>query len=589
VKLPRLSLLSKIWLSTSVLLTGLLALTGLVLQRHLLETTGVSLQEEVRASFQAYDSLWRSRSETLASVSAVLSSMPNVRLAFQTRHEPTIRDAASEIWIRVSDELKETAFFVVADPRGNTVTSLDTASPVQIPRFWPLIERARQRFPRQVSGFGVIDGQLFQLVLTPVYVDSTQGSALLNVLVTGYVVNHLVAERLSRSTGGSEFLFISRDRVYASTLNPRATKVLKEHAIGEEPRELASDGVNEYVPLERPLVDLEGKPIGSLRIFRSFEAARHRVGQLRRNLFLIWLAAVTAGLGLSYLLARRVIHPVRMLDRAAAEVARQNYDYRVPVQSQDELGRLAATFNAMCASLQSARRELIRQERISTIGRMASSIVHDLRNPLAAIYGGAEMMVDTELAPSQMKRVAENIYRSSRRIQEMLHDLLQITRGKKGERELCQMADVVDSAVGALESTAHKQGVEIEVRVDPSLEAPVERQRIERVFLNLIGNALEVLPEGGTIRVNARETQDSLEVEVSDDGPGVAEEVREQLFQPFASFGKKNGLGLGLALSRQSVLDHGGDLSLARTEGPGATFVVRLPKAGQRELTASAT
>jgi signal transduction histidine kinase len=587
VKLPQLSLLSKIWLSTSVLLTGLLALTGFVLQRHLLETTGVNLQEEVRASFQAYDSLWRSRSETLASVSAVLSSMPNVRLAFQTRHEPTIRDAASEIWIRVSDELKETAFFVVADPRGNTVTSLDTASPVLIPRFWPLIERARQRFPKQVSGFGVIDGQLFQLVLTPVYVDSTQGSALLNVLVTGYVVNHLVAERLSRSTGGSEFLFISRDRVYASTLNERATQVLKGHSIGEE--ELASDGVNEYVPLERPLVDLEGKPIGSLRIFRSFEAARQRVGQLRTNLFLIWLAAVAAGLGLSYLLARRVIHPVQMLDKAAAEVARQNYDYRVPVQSQDELGRLAATFNAMCASLQSARRELIRQERISTIGRMASSIVHDLRNPLAAIYGGAEMMVDTELAPSQMKRVAENIYRSSRRIQEMLHDLLLITRGKKGEREMCPLADVVDSAVGALEAAAQKQGVRIEVRVDPGIEASIERQRIERVFLNLLGNALEVLPEGGKVVVSARETEDSLEVFVADDGPGVAEEVREQLFQPFASFGKKNGLGLGLALSRQSVLDHGGDLILARSEGPGATFVVRLPKAGQREFTASAT
>ncbi|MBM3815029.1 MAG: HAMP domain-containing histidine kinase [Acidimicrobiia bacterium] len=572
--MPRLSLLKKIWLSTSVLLTGLFVVTGLILQRHLLETTGVSLQEEVRASFQAYESLWRSRSETLASVAAVVSSMPNVRLAFQTRHEPTIKDAAGEIWIRVSDQLKETAFFVVADPRGNTVTSLDTASPIVIPRFWPMVERVRGGFPRQASGFAELDKQLFQVVLTPVYVDAGQGSALLNVLVTGYVVNHLVAQRLKEATGGSEFLFISNDKVYASTVNERATEVLQKFRAGDE---LASDGVNEYVPLERELVDLAGAPIGRLAIFRSFESARQRVGDMQRNLVLMWLAAVFAGLGLSYVLARRIIRPVEMLDRAAAEVARQNYSYRVPAESRDELGRLAATFNGMCESLQAARQELIRQERISTIGRMASSIVHDLRNPLAAIYGGAEMMVDTELAPGQMKRVAENIYRSSRRIQEMLNDLLQITRGNKGERELCAVSEVVDAAVETLQAAAMKQQVRIETEVEGRLEAPMERQRIERVFINLIGNALEAMPEGGKIRVEAREAGEGVEVSVSDNGPGIAPEVRGQLFQPFASHGKNSGLGLGLALSRQSVLDHGGDLWVEETNGPGATFRLRLP------------
>jgi nitrogen fixation/metabolism regulation signal transduction histidine kinase len=115
-------------------------------------------------------------------------------------------------------------------------------------------------------------------------------------------------------------------------------------------------------------------------------------------------------------LARRIVEPLKELDRAAAEVARQNYEHRVKVVSQDELGRLARTFNAMCASIQQARQELIRQERISTIGRLSSSIVHDLRNPLAAVYGGSEMLVDAELTPAQVKRLAANIYRASRRI-----------------------------------------------------------------------------------------------------------------------------------------------------------------------------
>ena len=94
----------------------------------------------------------------------------------------------------------------------------------------------------------------------------------------------------------------------------------------------------------------------------------------------------------------------------------------------------------MCASIRNAREELIRQERISTIGRLSSSIVHDLRNPLAAIYGGAEMLVDSELTPAQMKRLAGNIYRSSRRIQELLQDLLNTSRGKVEKAEALQAA-----------------------------------------------------------------------------------------------------------------------------------------------------
>ena len=96
------------------------------------------------------------------------------------------------------------------------------------------------------------------------------------------------------------------------------------------------------------------------------------------------------------------------------------------------MGRLARTFNNMCASIRQAREDLIRQERISTIGRLSGSIVHDLRNPLAAIYGGAEMLVDADLPPSHVKRLAGNIYRASRRIQELLQDLLNVSRGKSG-------------------------------------------------------------------------------------------------------------------------------------------------------------
>src|SRR4030095_14033946 len=163
----------------------------------------------------------------------------------------------------------------------------------------------------------------------------------------------------------------------------------------------------------------------------------------------------------------------------------QNYDFRLSVRSDDELGRLARTFNAMCDSIRSARAELIRQERISTIGRLSSSIVHDLRNPLAAIYGGAEMLVDTELSAPQMKRLAANIYRASRRIQELLQDLVNVSRGKSKAAAVCNLAEGVQAACRASAARAESQGVRIAFQPVSDIELPIERARIERVFLNL--------------------------------------------------------------------------------------------------------
>jgi signal transduction histidine kinase len=267
------------------------------------------------------------------------------------------------------------------------------------------------------------------------------------------------------------------------------------------------------------------------------------------------------------------------LDRAAAEVARQNYAIEVPVRSEDELGRLARTFNTMCASIRQAREDLIRQERISTIGRLSSSIVHDLRNPLAAIYGGAEMLVDADLQPANVKRLAGNIYRASRRMQELLRDLLNVSRGKGSQPEMCRLREVASAACEALAAAAEQQSVTLALEIAADIEVPLERSRMERAFANLISNALEAMTGGGEVRITAEMQDESAVVHVEDTGPGIAQEIRGQLFQPFVSAGKRNGLGLGLALSRQTVLDHGGDMWVESAPGRGARFGFRLPGA----------
>jgi len=577
-----LSLLWKIMLSTSVAVTVLFAITGEIVLRNITKTMSDSLEEEVQGSFHAYDSLWNSRAEALSTVSRVISSMSDVRAAFLTGDQATIRDSAGELWSKISSS---SAIFLVTDPRGIVIASLGGVTPPSLSKSLSLVREAAPRFPLQASGFFLQDGELYQISVTPVYVQSTRGQDLLNVLVAGYHVDALVAQQLKEATN-SEFLFLTPAGAIASTLNSRATRAVVESIARKQGKEITTrgtervtDGVVEYALYQTPLLDITRKPVGQICILRSFESAQRRIAGLYNNILLLWILAVSVGFVLTYLLARRIVEPVKQLDRAAAEVALQNYAIKVEVNSDDEIGRLAHTFNNMCASIRQAREDLIRQERISTIGRLSGSIVHDLRNPLAAIYGGAEMLVDADLPPAHVKRLAGNIYRSSRRIQELLQDLLNVSRGKMRPPELCRLREVAAAAVDSLAATAEAQGVAMALEIPPEIEAPLERSRMERAFVNLIGNALEAMPDGGEVRISAEVAAGSVLVHIEDNGPGIAPEIRSQLFQPFVTAGKRNGLGLGLALSRQTVLEHGGDMWVESQPGPGARFTFRLPGA----------
>ena len=567
--LSRVSLLWKIMLSTSMAVTILFALTGWLVQDQFAHIASLSVEEEVRQGFEAYRSLWKARANQLASVCSVMSRMSDVRGAFGTGDQATIRDTAGEIWSKVSDQ---DAFFVVTDPRGTVLARLGGFSGLRGATI-ALVPKAASRFPQQASGFLVEGGQLFQIVLTPVYVDSSSGAALLNVLVAGYMVDSALASQLKASTGGSDFVFVSGGQVMGSTLT--STGVPK--TTGEEMAHVSLAGKS-YLQFSTPLVDEQSRHVGELHILRSFDTVDRRIQTLRQRMFVVWLIAVLAGLALTYLLARRILQPVKALDMAAAEIGRRNYGVRVEPKSEDELGRLSETFNSMAASIQTAREDLIRQERISTIGRLSTSIVHDLRNPLAAIYGGSEMLVDSDLPPDQVRRLAQNIYRSSRHVQELLSELTDVTRGRTQAPEPCRLDEIVAAASEMLATQARKSGVAIHSDIGSDIELPLERSRMERVFENLFNNAIEAMPGGGTIRVSSQTNGHDVTIAVEDTGPGVDASITAHLFEPFVTAGKKNGIGLGLALSRKTVVDHGGDMWAESAPGAGARFLVRLPK-----------
>jgi signal transduction histidine kinase len=213
-------------------------------------------------------------------------------------------------------------------------------------------------------------------------------------------------------------------------------------------------------------------------------------------------------------------------------------------------------------------------ENLSAIEWLSTSIVHDLRNPLATIYAAAEMLMHHP-GPTQVKRLSTNIYRAAARMRELLADLTSVAYENKLTVEMCDIREVIAVASEAASAATQNDRVQILLDLPEGIELPLIRPRIQSVFSNLIANALEAMPGGGKLRIMGRKTGNYVLIEIEDTGPGIPEAIRDRLFEPFVTAGKRDGLGLGLALSRQTVLNHGGDIWTE--SATGARFVIRLP------------
>jgi signal transduction histidine kinase len=214
---------------------------------------------------------------------------------------------------------------------------------------------------------------------------------------------------------------------------------------------------------------------------------------------------------------------------------------------------------------------------VAALETLAMSIVHDLRNPLTAIHNGAEILNRSQLPEQQVRRLTRNMYNASVRIQELLQDYVDLCRTRESQLHPSNLRGLVANAVDRIAAAAEAQSVVVVHDVPAGLVVTLNRRRIGSVLANLLTNALEAMPTGGSICISAMVAESSVVIRVLDTGPGIAPEIRERLFQPFVTARKPNGWGLGLAHARQVVIDHGGEMWLESPPGWGACFAFSLP------------
>ena len=307
-----------------------------------------------------------------------------------------------------------------------------------------------------------------------------------------------------------------------------------------------------------------------------------------RRLSIIFLAVAIA-VGLIVLIwAGLALRPLRRLPIAAQRIAAGDYRARIAERGPTEVAELAREFNSMAEALESRERELVRSERLATVGKMAAMITHEVRNPLSAIGLNSELL-DEELSDlnedtKEARSLCTAINTEVDRLTEITETYLQFARLPRPRLHSEDLSALIHNLISFVSEEMSQKSIELTVDVEPNLPSvELDHAQIKQGLLNLLRNAAEALSEveGASLHVCAGHVHGDLEEEgvvitVKDNGPGIPADVLPHLFEPFFTT-KKSGTGLGLALTQQIIHEHSGTLEVTSAAGKGATFTIHLP------------
>jgi two-component system nitrogen regulation sensor histidine kinase NtrY len=293
-------------------------------------------------------------------------------------------------------------------------------------------------------------------------------------------------------------------------------------------------------------------------------------------------------------IAARVSRPIEQLARAAEQVAAGNWETHVPERSRDEVGQLARSFNHMTAQLVSQRERLVQTERVAAWRELARRLAHELKNPLFPLQLTVENLIRArEFAPDEFDEVfresTQTLGMEIANLKTIIGRFSDFSKMPKPELEHIDAKDVIKrvrSLYEAAGATANQgatdkteqTNIHFEVNLSPDpMPLYVDPELLHRALSNLVLNAMDAMPDGGTLTLSAKPIANQIEVRVSDTGEGLTPEECERLFTPYYTT-KQHGTGLGLAIVQSVIADHAGTIAVESLRGGGATFVITLPK-----------
>ncbi len=326
----------------------------------------------------------------------------------------------------------------------------------------------------------------------------------------------------------------------------------------------------------------------SVKIGHSLEPMAADIRQVRTVLILVGIGGFVLGILGATLLAKRITRPIKKLVDGTVRISHGDFSHRIEVRPGDEIGELAQSFNEMTRDLlqtrermEEANRKLVQAEKLASIGKLAATIAHEIRNPLTSVKLNVQKIAEEQGLPPVDKEHAALCLEGIGQIEKFVKELLNFTRVAELNLERFSPEQVLEESLKMIKDSMAEKGIVLEKtyagKLPPIL---VDGDKIRQVFLNVLRNAQEAVEPGGrvtivldTVEADGRR---KVRIRISDNGPGVPEKDRDNIFEPFFTT-KPAGFGLGLANARKIIEQHSGTIRLARKRGKGCQFVILIP------------
>ncbi len=573
--------MARVRLRTKFLLSLLLSSLGLTCASLLVvrHSVGRQVREEISADLRnsvlTFQNVQRQRETALSRSAELLASLPTLKALMTTRDAATIQDASRDIW-----RLSGSSLFVLAD-RSARVVALHTSNSGFTRQ---LAQRSLEESLGDSEGnhwwFG--GGHLYEVFVQEIYFGPSGQSPTLGLIAVGFEIDEQVAADVARAAA-SQVAFQYGKAIAVSTLSPEQQSELVNQWSRENSRLRQADiklGDEEFLSSSVDLSPASSTRPVRLIVLKSYDQATMFLQRLNHTLIVLGLVTVLIGGVVVVVISHTFTRPLKSLVAGVRSLERGDFSYPLSSHGGDEVAELTGAFLRMRQTLQVTQQRLLEAERLATIGTMASSISHDLRHALTAVLANAEFLCDSRAKGSYREDLYQEIRVAVTQMTDLIESLVEFSRTRESLRPVfSDIALVIQRAASAVHAHPEFHQVRIAISCDGPAECWMDTKKMERVFYNLLLNACDAVPPGaGVVQVDvAAEDNTRLVVRVADNGRGIAQQIRDKLFQPFTSFGKENGSGLGLAVVQKIVQDHGGSITVESTSTSGTVFRLVLP------------
>jgi signal transduction histidine kinase len=573
--MPKFRLRTKFLLSLILTTTVLTGTVLFIVQNYLRNHARHEIFEALHNSVVTFQQFELQRQRGLAQSAGLLADLPNLRALMTTQHAPTIQDASADLWHLTGSDL-----FLLADRTGKIMALHTSAAGYERDEAQASLTQTLQKEQHRDWWYG--GGHLYAVFLQPIYFGALRENVVLGALAMGFEVDNHLAEAVAR-VGSCQVAFRYGRDIVVSTLLPNQQQELAAHESLTTTRESLNSqeiqlGGEVFLGTSLELAPVGSQPV-TLTVLKSYDAATLFLQNLNRLLLAVGLVAVLAGSWLIFLISHTFTRPLANLVSGVRALERGDFAYPLHVRSRDEVAELTTAFDGMRKTLQKSQRDLLHAERLATIGRMASTISHDLRHPLTTILAYAEFQAEADLGDSQRKTLYDEIRSAVNEMAELISSLLEFSKAQEAlHLTYGNLVVALEHTLSSIQLRPEFKEIQITLGHEGPTEGWFDFKKLDRAFHNLIQNACEAVPAGsGRVQITARGLNSHVEISVTDNGIGIPDSIREDVFQPFVTSGKEEGTGLGLAVVQKIVRDHGGEVRIETSSPEGTIFKLILP------------